>query len=219
MDTGTPRTPTRRKKARRGEGEKLREDILEAAERLLIDTSDEDAVSIRAVAAAVGVTPPSIYLHFADKTELLFQVCQAHWGRFDDYLRRAAERIDDPVKRLRVCGRTYVRFGLANPEHYRILVMAKPQQLPPNADIAELLLNSGFTQLVTAVEEAVAQGQLIGNPMLIVFSAWSLVHGITSLLISHPYLPWPDQDELVEHLIETLLRGLAPDRRSKEARR
>ena len=64
-------TASRRTRARRGEGERLREEILDAAERLLIETGNRDAVSIRAVAEAVGVTPPSIYLHFADKTELL----------------------------------------------------------------------------------------------------------------------------------------------------
>jgi AcrR family transcriptional regulator len=52
--------PTRRHRARRGEGDRLREEILAAAERLLLETGDESAVSIRAVADAVGVTPPSI---------------------------------------------------------------------------------------------------------------------------------------------------------------
>jgi AcrR family transcriptional regulator len=56
----------RRRRARRGEGEKLREEILEAAERLLLQTGSEEMVQVRAVAEAVGVTPPSIYLHFAD---------------------------------------------------------------------------------------------------------------------------------------------------------
>jgi AcrR family transcriptional regulator len=44
----------------RGQGEQLREEILAAAERLLAKTEDTDAVSIRAVADAVGVASPSI---------------------------------------------------------------------------------------------------------------------------------------------------------------
>jgi hypothetical protein len=35
--------------------------------RTATETGNEDAVSIRAIADAVGVTPPSIYLHFLDK--------------------------------------------------------------------------------------------------------------------------------------------------------
>src|SRR6266540_4850124 len=73
----------RRTRARRGEGEKLREQILEVAERLLVETVDEEAVTIRAVADAVGVTPPSVYLHFADKDELLFAICERHFAQLD----------------------------------------------------------------------------------------------------------------------------------------
>jgi len=209
--------PPRRHRARRGEGEQLREDILEAAERLLIKTGNKDAVSIRAVAKTVGVTPPSIYLHFTDKNELLFQVCQVHWGRFDAHLRNATEGIDDPVERIAACGRAYIEFGLANPEHYRILFMSKPDEQPSHTDVDELLCLFGFTRLIQAVSEAVERGQLVGDPALIVFHAWSLVHGLTSLLISHPDMPWPDRETLTKHLLETSMRGLAPDRISHEA--
>ena len=77
MAAARPSASPRRARARRGEGPRLREEILAAATRLLAETGDEEAVSIRAVAEAVGVTPPSIYLHFADKTELIFAVCES----------------------------------------------------------------------------------------------------------------------------------------------
>ncbi len=210
MSTAETAPSSRRTRARRGEGERLREDILAAAERLLIETGDGDAVSIRAVANAVGVTPPSIYLHFADKTEMLFEVCQVHWHRFDDALASATEGINDPVAALRACGRAYVEFGLANPEHYRILFMSKPTELPSGVDMGELLLEAGFARLMGFVSEAVEQGRLVGDPAFIVFQAWSMVHGLTSLLISHPGMPWPDREQLLEHIQTTLLRGLAP---------
>lgn len=66
---------TRRRRAPRGSGVYLRDEILDAATQLLLDTGHAKAVSIRAVAQRVGVTPPSIYLHFADKDALLDAVC------------------------------------------------------------------------------------------------------------------------------------------------
>ena len=87
-------------RARRGEGERLRAEILAAAERLLIDTGDESAVSIRAVAEAVGVTPPSIYLHFADRNELLFAVVEEQFGHLDEVMEQAAVGVDDPLGRV-----------------------------------------------------------------------------------------------------------------------
>jgi AcrR family transcriptional regulator len=47
-------------------------------------------VSIRAVAEAVGVTPPSIYLHFADKNELIFAICERCMDELDRATSEAA---------------------------------------------------------------------------------------------------------------------------------
>ena len=54
MAAARPSASPRRARARRGEGPRLREEILAAATRLLAETDDEEAVSIRAVAV-----PPS----------------------------------------------------------------------------------------------------------------------------------------------------------------
>src|SRR6266571_1260433 len=98
----------RRRRAPRGQGERLGEEILAAAERLLVETGDEEAVSIRAVADAVGVTPPSIYLHFADKNELMFAVCERQFERLDREMEAAAAMSDDPLESLRLRGKAYV---------------------------------------------------------------------------------------------------------------
>jgi AcrR family transcriptional regulator len=52
-------------------------------DQLLVESGDVGSLSIRAIADRVGVTPPSIYLHFADKTELVFAVCEEHFRRLD----------------------------------------------------------------------------------------------------------------------------------------
>src|SRR6516164_5456298 len=99
--TPTPSSALRRSRARRGEGERLREEILTAAERLLIATNDESALSIRAIANAVGVTPPSIYLHFADRNDLVFAVCERQAEEVDRVMEQAAREGSDPWDRIR----------------------------------------------------------------------------------------------------------------------
>jgi AcrR family transcriptional regulator len=64
------------------------------------------------VASAVGVTPPSIYLHFADKDELIFAVCQEQFARLEELVDRESVGLDDPLERLRKMGEVYVRFGV-----------------------------------------------------------------------------------------------------------
>src|ERR1700744_2586227 len=97
----------RRSRARRGEGGRLREDILAAAEELLLASGDATALSIRAIATAVGVTPPSIYLHFADRNELVFEVCDRKWRELAASLDSAVAGWTDPLERIVQRGRAY----------------------------------------------------------------------------------------------------------------
>ncbi len=202
---------TRRARARRGQGELLRADILAAAERLLIQTGDEAAVSIRAIADAAGVTPPSIYLHFADKTELLAAVCDVRFREFERYLEDATAGIEDPLEALRARGRAYVRFGLENPEHYRILFMTRPVADHPADDVEHLPGLTAFSRLVDDVAGGMDAGLLgPGDPFLVATGLWSAVHGVTSLLIARPDFPWPERDRLLTHVLEVNLQGLRP---------
>src|SRR6516225_5196353 len=68
-----PRTSARARNPR-GQGERLREALIDAAIELLADLQDVEALSVRAVTARVGVTPTALYLHFADKDALLVAV-------------------------------------------------------------------------------------------------------------------------------------------------
>jgi AcrR family transcriptional regulator len=200
---------TRRARARRGEGERLREEILAAAERLLIETGDEGAVSIRAIAEAAGVTPPSIYLHFADKTDLLGAVCEARFQEFDRYLEAAAAGFEDPLDALWARGRAYVRFGLDHPEHYRILFMTRPGPRAERQDPSGLPGLTAFSHLVEEVAACMeARALAPGDPFLVATGLWTAMHGITSLLIARPDFPWPDLDQLLGHVLGVQSRGL-----------
>ena len=200
---------SRRTRARRGEGERLREEILEAAERLLIETGSEDAVSIRAVAEAVGVTPPSIYLQFADKNELLFEVCEKHFDQFDRFLEAAAGESDDPLESLRLRGRAYVQFGLEHPEHYRVLFMGKPGEGPVDFEETRMRRIASFDHLVQGVQRCIDTGAISAeDPVTVSVGMWAAVHGITSLLISKPGFPWPDVERLIDHVLTVQIRGL-----------
>jgi len=211
IDRAEVRPPSRRRRARRGQGERLREEILAAAERLLIRTGDMEQVSIRAVADEVGVTPPSIYLHFADKLELIFAVCERHFASFDRILEEAAAGADDPLESLRLRAHAYVRFGLDHPEEYRILFMSKPAATPEGWSNERLMANAAFGHLVQAVQRCLDSNAMApGNAVLIASGLWAVVHGITSLLIANRGLAWP-VEEFVDHLVGTHLAGLRSD--------
>jgi AcrR family transcriptional regulator len=114
MDRVKPRTT----------GAKAAEKVLEAAAELL-SSGGVDAVSTRAVAAAAGVQPPTIYRQFGDKQGLLDAVTGFV---LQSYLRdkRRAAVTDDPVQDFRESWDLHVNFGLTHPDCY-ILAYVQPR--------------------------------------------------------------------------------------------
>ncbi|MEA2460110.1 MAG: hypothetical protein QOH90_287 [Actinomycetota bacterium] len=203
-------TVERRGRARRGHGDELRDEILRAAETLLVESGDERAVSMRAIAAAVGCTPPSLYLHFADKDELILAICNARWAEFNEMLDRGGDISDDPVESLRERGRAYIKFGMENPEHYRLLMMTKTDD--PLEDIADLQKQGAvaFQHLIGAVSRCIESGAFRSmDPYMAAIVVWAALHGFTSLFVTAPNFPWPDLDETIEALLDSHLKGFA----------
>lgn len=205
-------TPPPRPRSRRGEGELLRDEILAAAQNLLMETASEEAVSIRAVADAVGVTPPSIYRHFADKDRLLLEVCRESFTAFHDHLAEAATDAD-VVNRMADLGRAYIRYAMDHPEHYRIMFMSRFEL--STQEYAEEMITEGnaFELLLATSAELIASERV--RPEVAARGAlhvgilfWASVHGLASLMVAKPGLPWPDREQLVEQQIQSTLRGL-----------
>jgi AcrR family transcriptional regulator len=211
--TQTPdASPARRSRSRRGEGEQLRDEILQAAERILIETNDQAALSIRAIASAVGVTPPSIYLHFADRNDLVFAVCEHHAEHLEQTMAEAAAGVDDPWERIRRRGRAYLQWGLDNPEHYRILMTSRPDQTPERLLDERLADTAGLGPAAEDVAAAITAGRLTasGTAVEITELLWMMIHGMVSLLISKPGFPFGPIDEVYERMFDLAFRGLAP---------
>ncbi len=207
----------RRPRLPKGEGRQLRDEILVATERLLLETGSASAVSIRGVADAVGVTPPSIYRHFADKTALIFEVVARHFTSLENHVRQSCEGIDDPVDRLAALGVAYIEFGIANPEPYRIMFMTAPDVVPSEYHGQVLADSAAFGLLVHCVQEAIDAGRLrpeFAEAYPTSLGLWARVHGLTSLWVTKPDMPWPDAASFIRQYAETCLRGIVADAES-----
>src|SRR5208283_2592242 len=92
----------------RGQGERLGTALMDAARELLLELGDQDRLSVRAVTARAGVTPNALYLHFANKEELLSAVMVAGYKELRTSLNAAVPSDADPVEQLRAFGRAYL---------------------------------------------------------------------------------------------------------------
>jgi len=99
-----------------------RDRILRAAATLLA-AGGREAVSTRAVSAAAGVQPPTIYRQFGDMQGLLDAVAAAGFARYvrAKVAREHSARDGDPVADLRAGWDAHIGFGLANPALYALM--------------------------------------------------------------------------------------------------
>jgi AcrR family transcriptional regulator len=189
----------------------LRDEFLDAAESLLINTGSEAAVSIRAVAKTVGVTAPSIYRHFDDKQHLIFDVCARHFARLADVVADAVADTSDPVEALVTMARAYVRFGLDNPEHYRIMFMGRSDMTPQQYADERMLETGAFGGLVALVQRCMDEGVFrpdVDGAVSVAHALWATVHGVVSIAVAKPNIPGPSVDDRLTAALDIALRGL-----------
>lgn len=182
--------------------------ILNAAVQLFMKQGYRD-FSLRQVARATGYTPTTVYLYFKDKDDLLFHVAMEGFKHFCRELEEAYVSGATPVERLVAIGRAYVRFGLNNPLHYRLMFMERDEFLqrePPPGFVAPV---QAFELLVQAVRECVEGGYFRpGDPWAYALAVWSTVHGLVSLALTNPSLDREQIATIEEVAYEMMQRGL-----------
>ncbi|MEU8915520.1 MULTISPECIES: TetR/AcrR family transcriptional regulator [Streptomyces] len=191
----------------RGQGERLRDELLRATERLLEEVGSEDALSLRAVARAAGVAAPSIYRHFSDKTELVWATLEVSYERLAEAMAGAAAKAaDDPVERLRAQLRAYCRYAVAHPATYRLLYETRQTPVHPErlaGHPAGLLVRS-WQQALTACEDA--GWRVRGSRSEAPYVLWSAVHGRVTLWQVMPSQKDTSRlDRFVDEMLQLLL--------------
>lgn len=203
--SGSVDAPVRNRRARspRGQGDRLRAEILAATGRLLERLGSEEALSLRAVAREVGIAAPSVYLHFADKNELVWATLEAANASLADLLNRAdAGAGDDPVRRLRAQAHAYCRFGMDFPGHYRLMYATRLAPVSP-ARLRDHPARLVLAPLARALARCDRSGLRLRLPAdRAVVALWSGLHGITSLWRT---MPDPSHSGRVYSLVDDLL--------------
>jgi AcrR family transcriptional regulator len=184
----------------RGGGERLRDEIVAAAERLLAEQPLE-ALSLRGVAREVGVSAPALYLHFADRRELVWAVLERRFAELTTFTTAAADAADDPRERLRAWCLAYCHFGLEHPGHYRLLFESWAAERVDVA-LSQLPGHVLYTSLQRSLAGCAHPDEDLDELATLL---WAGLHGLVSLRLNKPSFPWP----AIDHLVDGLLRRLA----------
>lgn len=202
----------RRVRNARGEGERLRDEIIGAAIKVLSRIGPEDPFSLRAVAKEAKIAAPSVYIHFADRNVLLLAVLEKLF-REQVALRAAAEEKAAQVgggawNRLLARSIAAVEFGLKHPGHYKVLFEGRVVLRlndPRIADFGRPLLVRSI-ELIRDIPPASAKARVSEDPHRLALLLWSGLHGVISLQINKPTLDWPSATELAEQVTRAIIQ-------------
>lgn len=138
-------------------------------------TKAPEEVSLREIARKAGVSATAVYRHFPDKAALLGALCMIGGERMDAAFRAAMAGAPDERAAFEAMGRAYVRFALANPSLFRMLMTHRLEQGTPwNARLGRVAQALSGLMPAHASEEDRQVRQL---------QAWALVHGLAMLML------------------------------------
>ena len=207
MTTAASLNPRSQRKPK-GEGHARRAEILAAAERIFVELGYEGA-TIRKIADEVGLSSTALYMHFADKGEILHEICRQAFAALLELNLAVVAGPGGPEQRLRRMMQAYVDFGFANPNAYRLIYMTRPVELRHGAlSAAQELGGSLYRSFEQVVEDAEAEGRLRGDARTTAQALRAGSHGVGSLVITKPYFDWVEHEALVAARMDGLFAGL-----------
>ncbi|TQR99460.1 TetR/AcrR family transcriptional regulator [Paenibacillus ottowii] len=199
-------------KRRERESSEIRRKIIEAARSLFLNQGYAE-VSMRKIADQIEYSPTTIYHYFSNKEAVVRELLLEGNALFLKALQQRAEEAQaaglDALDSLKTVSDAYVRFGMANPEYYNILFISDLESV----SLVSLIDSGrfkGFELLETGLKAAMEEGCIIqGDEHLIARSVWSMLHGLTSLLLNFELPMAKSNDELISFTIDTFFRGLS----------
>ena len=189
----------------------LRHALIQASLALIAEEGFA-ALTLREVARRAGVTHAAPYRHFADKEALLAAVAEEGFRTMAAQMRERMASEPSPAERLAACGVAYVLFAIQHPAHFRVMFGPHFTRRVDHEVLAQEGGNA-FGLLVRSLTEGQQAGELRqGEPMPLALMAWSLVHGLASLLVDgqlQHVVQSPEQaEELARFQTRLLVDGL-----------
>ncbi len=186
--------------------ESFRDRLCDAAEHLFAEHGPE-AVTIRELAAAVGVSPMTPYRYFKDKDAILAAVRARAFDRHAQALEAAyAATKDDPDAGPGVLAGAYVRFAQDHPEAYRLMFDVNQPNSGDYPDLVRAGERSRRTMSLHLAKE-VASGRLDGDADFIGQMYWSALHGPLMLQLSG-LIDRSTAQAVINALLVTIDKGL-----------
>lgn len=168
-----------------------------------------EAISMRAVAAAAGMSPGALYAYYPNRMALLQSLWSAPVSQAIVEMRETAAEVADPLLRIERILAGYIKLACDNPEIYRgAFLFVRPARMPP-PEAAALETLEFHVLLREAIKEGQAAERLRPcDPDLAAQILWAGLHGALALPNHMEMFRFAPPRALVEEMSRALLRSL-----------
>lgn len=175
----------------------------------------EEGVTMRAIAARLGVSATALYQHFESKAAILREIRLLGVRTLLEAQEPAAS-IEDPIERIHVLAERYIEFAVENRWLYKILFYEEEVDWSELQQHERDHLVAPLKEARAACEAGVMKGVFrqdldLDSAALLL---WASVHGFASLLINgrlseeHRTFPIPARNEFLRSLVDGVLRSM-----------
>jgi AcrR family transcriptional regulator len=164
---------TARPRNRRGEGDRLRQELLDAAREIVEANHQLSPLTLRGVAREARISAPSIYAHFDDVEALADALLAAGFAELDAAVAEAIDAESSGESRLFAACRAYVGFARAHRGLYRFMVSGSG--FAPDALVT-------YQRVEDELRACIASGVSTStDPHQDAFLLWVGLHGMSTL--------------------------------------
>ncbi len=184
--------------------------VVETARAHVIESGMRE-LSLRRVAADLGVTAPALYAYVSDKNALITGVAELELTNLVEIFDKVRGR--DPISRIRRLSKAYIDYALQNPRLFEVMFSALPAssifaRTGAESEAATKAFNYGIDDVTAAVDAGLFRTDIDAD--MIMFTVWTATHGLANVLLLGFALDRRKQEKLIDSILDTVLAGLAP---------
>jgi AcrR family transcriptional regulator len=201
------------------EVQKIKDAILDDALNIIVAEGFQ-ALTMRRLAKAAGMTAPNLYNYFPGKDEIYITLMINGFQKLNAALAAELERYSDPVQSSRAMMLAYLKFGREDSPYYEIMFSAgtpkyqdylgtshealSTQEHRVSMELAELAI-----KVIQNLAVSLSKPMSDAKARLTLTAVWSLLHGMVSLRNSHnvEYL-LEDTESVYQQIIDVLMQQI-----------
>lgn len=177
--------------------------------KAIVGKSGFASLSMRNLAAKVGLTPGALYRYFPAKNDIIFSFWEESIRRLGERVMAIDEHDIGAYDAVRAMLEVYARFALEDRDRFRLLFLENDGGIT-----AEIFRDEGaltpYDLMVSRVATAIEQGHFRKDSAeRVAQTLWAATHGAVTLLITVTEIDLGDGDILVRNTIDAVMRGLA----------